>query len=421
MARTLILFSGSSNSYADQRIKLFDSLDYMAQIFRLILLTLLISPVVFSQIRKDLDDNNLRSNVHQINYYDVYYKPDFGEKYLTAIAVYNRNGNLRVNFEFSRQGKNCFYKKTVYSYDTKNRRKTQMLYQSETGENICPRVPPIFQENEVENLAGTPSLIEQTNYEYQDKDRISRDITFDQEGRIILQNNYAYNRRGENVRITTTQQKHRFASLRGNFVKTMEFRMSYRNKGRVFESSRYEDGKPVQREIDYRDKKGRSISSELYRLKSDNRNALVGETINFRTKTLYDGDRSLFSWTIYDDTGKLNSQMYVLREDHNELARLNYRRRHQRIEGSTENERSNPYLFERLSPEVVEQLKLILKIDECVEDPNWIPDELETRAYKFDGSKNIIQYKFQEREKTSHLITDNSIHEQDITYYPAIR
>ena len=395
----------------------------MVKVFRLLTIILAFSPIVFSQSKKDLKERNLRSKVHQINYYDVYQNselnsPNSVEKRLSAIDVFNRKGNLRVRFGFSRNGKDCFYKKNIYSYDAKNRKQTEILFQSETGENICPGNPPVFQENEAENLAGELSFIDKTIYEYEDTGKISRKIVYDLDNKTVQQDNYAYNRRGENIRYTVTQEKNRISGASSGFVRTIDFRMFSRDKGKIKETFRYEDGKPIQREIYYNDKKKRAVSGELYKLESDAQNNIVREIIGFRTNTFYQGNKELLVWTIYDQNGDLQTQLYILSENDNELMRLEYNYRN-RAKDTNQNdaERITHYQFENISLETINQLKYLLKFDECVENPNWLPGRFETRSYKFDVFGNLVRYVFQERDKLSKAIKDKSIYEQEIIYY----
>jgi hypothetical protein len=395
----------------------------MLKIFRLITLIFIFSLTVFSQNKNDLQKSNLRKKVHQVNYYDVYQspksnQPNSTERSLSGTAVFNRKGNLRVRFEFSRNGKDCSYKKTVYSYDEKTRKKSAALYESDTGENICPNTPPLFQENKAENLDGRISFVEKTIYEYEPTGKISREIVFDRDNRIVQQNNYTYNRRGEQVRYTITQQKNRISGSSGRFVKTLDFRMFYRDNGKTKETYRYEDGKLIQRDIDYTDKQKRSLRGELYKLEADAQNNIVREIIGFRTKSFYDGNKELFSWTIYNQNRDLETQLYILSENDNELMRLEYNHRNQ-VNETNQNgaEKLTHYQFENVRPEIVRQLKYILKFDECVESPDWIPARFETRSYKFDTNGNITRYSSQKRETPSKELKDELVREQDLIYY----
>lgn len=394
----------------------------MSKILPLSIVILFFVSITFSQSRRDLKQRDLRSEVRQINYYDVYRNsnsdsPNSVERWLSAIDVFNRKGNLRVQFGFSYNGKNCLYKKTVYSYDAKNRRTTEMIFQSETGENICPDKPPVFREDEAEELGGKLSLVEKKIYEYGYMGKIIRETIYDNEDKIVQQNSFAYNARGENIRFTITQQKHRISGSSSGFVKTIDFRMFSSDKGKTKETFRYEDGKPVQREIYHKDEKGRTLTSELYRLESDSQNNVVKEIIGFRTKSFYDNEKELLSWTLYDQNGELQTQLYILSENDNELMRLTYNHRKQAKEADQNDEKTTPYQFENISPEIIGRLKYVLKFDEFVENPDWIPARLETRAYKFDASGNVVQYTFQEREKLSKIIKDGSTYEREITYY----
>lgn len=395
----------------------------MVKIFYLLIVILFSNSIAFSQIKRDLRERDLRSEVHQVNYYDIYKNPNSDppnavERGLSAIEVFNRKGNLRVKFEFMRTGKGCFYKKEVYSYDAKDRRKTVMLFQSETGDNICFEKPPVFRENESEELGGKLSFIEKTIYEYGFMGKIFKETTYDAEDKIVQQNSYAYNSRGENIRFVITQQKNRISGSSSNFVKTIDSRISSSDKGKSGETYRYEDGKPIQKEIYRKDEKGRTLTDELYRLEYDAQNNIVKEIIGYRAKTFYDGNKELLSWTIYDQNGDLKLQLYVLRENNNEVMRLMYNHRKQ-VKALSQNEAkgTTPYQFENIGAETIGQLKYVLKFDERVDDPDWIPARLETRAYKFDAAGNMIQYKFQEREKLSKKIKDGSIYELDIAYY----
>lgn len=72
-------------------------------------------------------------------------------------------------------------------------------------------------------------------------------------------------------------------------------------------------------------------------------------------------------------------------------------------------ERITHYQFENISPETLNQLKYVLKFDECVENPNWVPARFETKSYKFDVFGNLVQYKFQEREKLTKAIENGGV------------
>lgn len=401
----------------------------MVKFFRLIIVVSAFCLTGFSQIKKDLEERDLHSKVHQINYYDVYQSstsesPNSVKRSLSAIDVFNQKGNLRVQFGFSRNGKDCSYKKTVYSYDAKNRKQTATLFQSETGENVCPRQPPVFQKNEAENLDGKLSFVEKTIYEYEYMGKITRETVYDRENKIVQQNNYAYDRGGENILFSLTQETNRMSGSSSNFVKRMETRIFMRDKGKIRETYSFEDARPIRRGIDYIDKNKRQSGSEGYKLVPDAQNNITKEIIFARTKTFYDGDKELFSWTIYDQNGKLKTQLYILSKNDNELMRLEYNYRNQEKEVNPNKSAllNNPgssshYQFENISSETISQLKYILKFDECVDNPNWIPARFETRTYKFDNFGNIVQYKFQEREKPSKTIKDTAVYEKEIIYY----
>lgn len=395
----------------------------MLKVFRLIILIFVFSLIVFPQSRKDLREWNLRAKVHQINYYDVYQNlqsnlPNSTERSLSGIDVFNRNGNLRVQFEFSRNGKDCSYKKRLYSYNTKNRKISVELYQSDTGENICPNIPPVFRENKAENLDGKISFVEETIYEYKWMDKITREIVFDRDNKIVQQNNYTYNRRGENTGFTITQQKNRISGSSDKFIKTLDFRMFYPDNGKTQETYRYEDGRLIRKEIYYKDSQKRIVREEDFNLYTDARNNIIKEIIGSRSKSFYDGNEELLSWTIYDREGDLQTQLYILSENDEELMRLEYN--YQSLANETNPnraERLTHYQFENVRPEIVQRLKYILKFDECVENPDWIPARFDNNSYKFDSNGNIIQYSSQKRDAPSEKIKDELNREKDITYY----
>ncbi|MEO8074235.1 MAG: hypothetical protein ABI686_13430, partial [Acidobacteriota bacterium] len=321
-------------------------------------------------------------------------------------------------FEFSRNGKDCSYKKRLYFYDAKNRKTSAALYQSDTGENICPNSPPVFRENEPESLDGKISFVEETIYEYEWMGKITREIVFDRDNKIVQQNNYTYNQRNENTGFTITQHNNRISGSTGNFIKTLEFRMFYPDNGKAQETYRYENGRLIGKELYYKNSQNRIIKGENFSVSADARNNIIKETIGSRSESFYDDDKELFSWTIYDRNGDLQTQLYIFSENDRELARLEYNYRNPANETNRNNdEKLTHYRFENVRPEIVQRLKYILKFDECVENPRWIPARFENRSYKFDAEGNIIQYSSQKRDAPSEEIKGELSREKDITYY----
>src|SRR4051794_35656991 len=104
----------------------------MLKIFLLLPLFVILNFAVFAQEKTDLRERDMKGKVHQINNYDVYQPSrsdelNSTEKRLSSSAVFNRSGNLRAEFDFFGNGAACYYRKKIYSYDRKNRKKGMML------------------------------------------------------------------------------------------------------------------------------------------------------------------------------------------------------------------------------------------------------------------------------------------------------
>lgn len=114
----------------------------------------------------------------------------------------------------------------------------------------------------------------------------------------------------------------------------------------------------------------------------------------------------------------MQTQLYILSENDEELMRpeYNYQNRANKTNRNSA-ERLTHYQFENVRPEIVQRLKYILKFDECVENPNWIPARFENKFYKFDANGNVVQYSSQKRDAPSEKIKNDLKREKDITYY----
>jgi len=388
-----------------------------------IFLILILNLVVFSQKKSDLQERSIKGKVHQINYYDVYSHPNFSEvnsteRYLSSIDVFNQAGNLRVQFEFLGSGKEFYYNKTVYSYDQKGREKSAVLYRSDKSETSYVTTPPLFEENRPENIAGKIFFVEEKTYEYDRKGRISREVVIDKEGMIVQENKYEYNRQGENTRYTIAQQKNRISGSSNLPVKTLDLHMSYRDKGKIKETYRYEDEKLIYKVIGYTDEQKRAIKEEQYNLETDAQNNITKETPSSLSKTYYEGDKEILDWIIYDKSGNLRTRLYILSKNENELIRLEYTRRSALEEtNQISAERLTHYRFDHARAEINQQLKYILKFDQSVESPDWFPARFETQFYKFDARGNIIQSVTLQQDSPTKENKNESIREQDLIYY----
>lgn len=370
----------------------------MLHTFLLLFFILLLNFPGFSQKKTDLLNWGVKGKVHQINYYQGYDEPQadrgnspVGE--LSAISVLNRKGNLSVQFEFWAAGPDCFYKQTVYFYDRKNRKKEKLLFESEKNTALCALRPPLFKENQNDYFDVKTSLIEKTTFDYDRKGRLLRETVYDQNQAMVQENKYEYNARGENTRFTIKQKQNRITGASREPVKTIDFRMSYRDNGKTKETFRYEDGKPIYKGVHYLDKRGRTLGNKQYKLETDPQLKIIRETLVSFSKTYYDGAYDVLDWTIYDNSGKLATRLYILSENDDELVRVEYTHRQALTDpipfGS---EKLTHYGFDWADePEINQRLKYLVKFDQSVESSDWIPQEFEARLYKFDARGNIVQ------------------------------
>lgn len=396
---------------------------FMIRIPQLAFLILILNFIVFSQKKTDLQEWDLNGKVRQVNSYEVYNflksaQPNSTVRILSNIHVFNRKGNLRFRFEFSGNGKDCSYKKTVYSYDQKNRKKSISLYQSEKGESLCIKTPLIFAENQPENLGGRLSFVEEKTYQYDRKGRISNETVFDAEHKIVQKDNYEYNQLGQNTRYTITQQTNRISGVTDVPVKTIDFHMSYRNKGKTKETYRFDDNKPIHREIEHLDKRQRILKTDFYVFETDIQNNIVKKRLGSTSKSYYNKNKEIFDWTIYDKNGDLETQLYILSENDNELLRLEYNHRN-KLENVNQNaeERLTHYRFDSAESDVNQRLKYLLRFDRFVESPYWIPTSFDNNFYKFDSYLNITRRIAKHQNTLRKEDKYETIYETEYIYY----
>jgi hypothetical protein len=370
---------------------------FMSRIPQLAFLILILNFIVFSQKKTDLQEADLNGKVRQVNSYEVYNFPQSAHpnstiRPLLRTIVFNRKGNLYFIFEFSGNGKDCSYKKTIYTYDQKDRKKSVAIYQSEKGESLCIKTPLIFAENQPENLGGRLSFVEEKICQYDRKGRISNETVFDAEHKIVQQDNYEYNQLGQNTRHIITQQTNRISGVTDVPVKTIDFHISYRNKGKTRETYRFDDNKPIHREIEHLDKHQRILKTDFYVFETDIQNNVVKKRLGSTSKSYYNRNKEIFDWTIYDKNGDLETQLYILNENDRELLRLEYNHRN-KLENVNQNaaERLTHYLFDHAESDLNQRLKYLLRFDQYVENPDWIPTRFDKNFYKFDSHGNITR------------------------------
>jgi hypothetical protein len=396
----------------------------MLRFFLLLVLIPTLNVVVFPQKENDLDKWGVKKKVRQINDYNSYDLPASGPqnppaRSLSYITVFNRNGNLSRQFEFFNSGAECFYRKTVFSYDRKKRKKETARYESEKDAAFCVAAPPLLKKTETEPFERKSSLIEKTRYAYDPDGRLIRETIFDRNQNVVQENSYEYNRRGENTRYTINQQVNRISGASGTPVKTIDFRMSYDDVEKTQRTDRYEDGRLIYKIFYYKDKKGRPVKEEQYRIETDAENNIIRETLSSLSKSVYDGSKEIFDWSIYDNSGKLSQQLYLLSEDDNELMRLEYSPRAAvTVPSAGGSERSTHYLFDSADdPEINRRLRYLVKFDRTLEDPNWMPSDFEAKFYKFDARGNIIQTSTLRRERTAPENSRITVSQRDFIYY----
>lgn len=392
----------------------------MLKTFQLIFFIHVLGLIAFSQEKNDWQRWRLRGKVHQVNVYNGYIHPKSDPKNSTirsilAIHVFNRKGNLRVQFVFSSNEKHCSYKKTVYSYNQKDRKKSAAIYDSEDDVSLCKTAVPVFAQNQTENLGGSLSFVGETISEYDEKYRILKETFFDAAHKIVQEDNYEYNRQGQNTKYATTQLTNRSYGVSGLPVKTTDFRVSYRGKGKTIESYRYDDGKPSWKSISYEDQKKRSVGEESYKLEVDAQNNIIKEKLVFNGKHYYDGNKDVFSSTSYAENGDLVSQSYVLSENENELLRLHYEYRDKR-KNTNQNaaEKISYYQFSDAEPELKQRLKYLIKFDQCVENHDWIPASFVNVFYKFDARGNTTTSTYGQRNRNDKV---GMIYDREYIYY----
>lgn len=390
----------------------------------IVFLVFALTSAVFSQENRDLREWGVKGKVRRINDYYIYSNPGLNstKRSLSYISIFNRRGNLRVQLEIVRGGTECYYKKTVYLYDRKNRRKAIALYKSENNRVFCEDIPSLEQEAQSKiSDSGKISLIENKTFEYDRKERLVRETVFDKTRTIVQENKYEYNTRGENTRYTIIQKNNRISGASSTFVKKMDSRIVYQENGMIKETCRYEDEKLLYKDIDYMDKQKRLFKEEQYKLETDSQNRVIKETLGSFSKSYYQENNEVLDWTIYDDAGKLSSQLYILSENGNELMRLEYTPRDAyKGENRTGSQKLTHYQFDSAAavrPEINRRLKYLLKFDKCVESPDWIATRFEARFYKFDAAGNKIQSLFMQQDSPAKEEKSESIYERELTYY----
>jgi len=380
---------------------------------------LMINSLLFAQ-QSDLEKWGVKGSARQTNYYDSYDVPYPDPKNnppslrLSTISVFNRLGNVILQFGFSGYDKDCSYKKTVYAYDRKNRKKEMTIFESGKDASFCIAAAPLLERDQTAAFEGQASLTEKTVYEYDADGHLVRETIFDRDGQIILENKSEYDARGHFTRYTTNQQRNRISGMSGAFVKTIDSRMIYSQNDRLRETYRYEDGKLISKTVDHLDAKEQIVKEVQYRIETDERNNIVKETITSASSSVFEGTQEFFDWAIYEN-GRHTQQLYLLLENDNELLRIEYAHREtlkDRIE------RSSHYRFDQPGgAEINRRLKDLLKFDRLVDNPEWVAKDLEATFYKFDARGNIVESANIQQHDPKEKIDRQSIYKKEIVYY----
>lgn len=390
----------------------------MFKITFLISLTLISVFVVFPQGKTYLEEWGLKGKIRQINSYDIYYPADsenktLPERKLTNIDILNRQGNLSVRYSFSGYGSGCYYTKTVYNYDQFNRKREIRVVETEKSDSFCVSDPHAFFQKPPAYFDVKVTLKERKTFTYNRQGKLLKESTFNKSDVLVQENEYQYNRLGMLTRSIIIQTENRISGATPGFIKEMDFQNKYENNGKKVTSYRYEDGKPIYREVHFYDSKRRIVSGELFRLEADDKNRIHREFLGSRTKSYFEGDLEIFDWTMCDKNGVAYSKLYILSKNDNEVMRLGYT-----LDPKRSAERLSHYRFDPTrSVEENSLLKKLLKYDHLVDKLDWIPTEQETRFYTFDKAGNIIRTTIVQQENPHESEKSKSEYEREIIYF----
>lgn len=374
----------------------------------LIFLTLVSVVAVFPQNITDLENWWLKGKVRQINSYDIYSSEnpknnDLQTRKLRNIDIFNRQGNLDFQYAFGGNGSECYYTETIYSYDQLNRKKEVRVVESGKSDSFCVKEPSAFIQRAPAYSDLKPNLKKRKTFTYNRLGKLFKQLIYNSSNVLVEEIRYQYNRLGMRTRLTIAQT--------GN--KKKESRTKWESNGRRSTSYLFEDDKLISREELFYDSERRLVRAEMFRLKTDGKNRILREIPGDSTKSYFEGDVEILDWTMRDENGLFNSKLFILRKNDNEVLRFSYT-----LDPKRSGEKLSHYRSDSaLSAEENDLLKKLLKYDELVDKPDWIPTEREIKSYKFDQAGNFIRTIMVLQDNPQKAQKSKSEYEREIFYF----
>ncbi len=287
--------------------------------FVTVLLILLLCSLGFG--KTELDRRGRKTKVKSVENFEVaYWGPDsdrrHGTRNLRGLSLYNRSGDLIVQWSLTNDSNGSYYEKHLYSYDRFHRKQTASIFRSSrtardqffssartTGDHVI--VLPVLAE----------TLTAQTRFEYDVNGRLVCETSHDRTGRLIDRRILEYDSAGNNIR---------FAIVRAGGSFEMEALTVHHDQGRKVETTYIRPGNDLQRTIRYIDIRGRTTSEELFVLKQISP-ALIKFTLTSRLSYTYvDNAVSNAEWRFFKPDGEPHSKIIMVHHAGMEISRDEY-------------------------------------------------------------------------------------------------